>query len=223
MQTFTPMLVHGLKSFSIESLVTVSVGVVVDLATAIGSAFHPFADAIMTVLMECLRDTSVYRDVKPVVFSSLGDIAMAISAGFEPYLQMSLMLLMQAAQQQVPPDDPEILEFINSLRVSVLEAYSGIMIGLSEGGRSQSFLGALTAVWQFLSFLANDSLKDEIVLQKAVTLLGDLANEMPEQVKPIIQQPFVVQLVSAAQASSNDETREYANWAKEKLELVMRS
>lgn len=217
------MLVHGLKSFSIESLVTVSVGVVVDLATAIGSAFHPFADAIMTVLMECLRDTSVYRDVKPVVFSSLGDIAMAISAGFEPYLQMSLMLLMQAAQQQVPPDDPEILEFINSLRVSVLEAYSGIMIGLSEGGRSQSFLGALTAVWQFLSFLANDSLKDEIVLQKAVTLLGDLANEMPEQVKPIIQQPFVVQLVSAAQASSNDETREYANWTKEKLELVMRS
>lgn len=217
------MLVHGLKSFSIESLVTVSVGVVVDLATAIGSAFHPFADAIMTVLMECLRDTSVYRDVKPVVFSSLGDIAMAISAGFEPYLQMSLMLLMQAAQQQVPPDDPEILEFINSLRVSVLEAYSGIMIGLSEGGRSQSFLGALTAVWQFLSFLANDSLKDEIVLQKAVALLGDLANEMPDPVKPIIQQPFVVQLVSAAQASSNDETREYANWTKEKLELVMRS
>jgi importin subunit beta-1 len=217
------MLVHGLKSFSIESLVTVSVGVVVDLATAIGSAFHPFADAIMTVLMECLRDTSVYRDVKPVVFSSLGDIAMAIGAGFEPYLQMSLMLLMQAAQQQVPPDDPEILEFINSLRVSVLEAYSGIMIGLSEGGRSESFLGALTAVWQFLSFLANDSLKDEIVLQKAVALLGDLANEMPDPVKPIIQQPFVVQLVSAAQASSNDETREYANWTKEKLELVMRS
>jgi importin subunit beta-1 len=223
MQTFTPMLVHGLKSFSIESLVTVSVGVVVDLATAIGSALHPFADAIMTVLMECLRDTSVYRDVKPVVFSSLGDIAMAIGAGFEPYLQMSLMLLMQAAQQQVPPDDPEILEFINSLRVSVLEAYSGIMIGLSEGGRSESFLGALTAVWQFLSFLANDSLKDEIVLQKAVALLGDLANEMPDPVKPIIQQPFVVQLVSAAQASSNDETREYANWTKEKLELVMRS
>jgi hypothetical protein len=97
------------------------------------------------------------------------------------------------------------------------------MIGLCEGGRSELFQGALAVVWQFLDSLANDQLKDELVLQKAVALLGDLANEMAVHTKAVIQQPFVVKLVSVAQASSNEQTREYANWTKEKLEVVHRS
>jgi len=73
----------------------------------------------MGALREALQDSSVSRDVKPIVISCFGDIAMAIGAAYEPYLQISVMMLMQAATQRVPPDDEELVAFINSLRMNL--------------------------------------------------------------------------------------------------------
>lgn len=215
MQAFTPLLVQGLKSFNIESLVSVSVGVVVDVCAAIGPKFQPYADTVVQVLMECLRDGSVVRDVKPTVVSAFGDIAMAIQGAYEPYLSMTLMLLMQASQQTA--ESPEMIDFINTLRCSVLEAYSGITVGLSEGKRTDLFVGSVPAVLQFLNMLATDQTKDDLVLQKAVALLGDLANEMGGQVKMHLTQPFVHHLVQQAEISQDDQVRQYAEWSKSKL------
>lgn len=218
MPAFTPLLVQGLKAFSVEALVSVSVGVVVDICAAIGAKFQPHADQVVQVLMECLRDGSVVRDVKPTVVSAFGDIAMAIQGAYEPYLAMTLMLLMQASQQTA--DSPEMVDFINTLRCAVLEAYSGITVGLSEGGRTDLFVGNVPAVIQFLGMLADDSSKDDLVLQKAVALLGDLANEMGPQVKMHLVQPFVQQIVQQAEVSQDGQVRQYAEWSKMKLSVL---
>jgi len=219
MQQFTPLLVQGLQQFSIDSMLSVSVGVVVDICAAIGPAFQPFADAVVQVLLQCLRDGSVVRDVKPTVVSAFGDIAMAIQGAYEPYLQVTVMLLMQASQQTA--ESPEMIDFINTLRTSVLEAYSGITVGLSEGGRADLFVGSVPPVLQFLSTLASDQTKDDMVLQKAVALLGDLANEMGPQVKNHLQQPFVEQLVNQAITSQDESVRQYAEWSREKIKALM--
>ena len=219
MQQFTPLLVQGLKSFGVDSMVSVSVGVVVDICGAIGTAFQPFADAVVQVLLECLRDGSVFRDVKPTVVSAFGDIAMAIKAAYEPYLQVTVMLLMQASQQTA--ESPEMIDFINTLRCAVLEAYSGITVGLSEGGRADLFVGSVPPVLQFLSLLASDQNKDDMVLQKAVALLGDLANEMGPHVKMHLQQPSIEQLVHQAEASQDESIRQYADWCRQKIHALM--
>ena len=221
MQAFTPLLVQGLKAFSVESLVSVAVGVVVDVCSAIGGRFQPYADAVVQVLMECLRDSSVVRDLKPTVVSVFGDIAMAIQAAYEPYLQATLMLLMQASQQKA--ENTDMIDFINTLRCSVLEAYSGIIVGFAEGGRLNLLAPSVPAILQFLNILATDPTKDEQVLQKAVALLGDLANEMGPQVKIHLQQGFIEQLVKEGEASQDEQIREYAIWSREKLQALMQA
>ena len=48
-----------------------------------------------------MQDASLHRSVKTVIISTLGDIAIAIGAEFQVYLEVVLTLLQQAASVQV--------------------------------------------------------------------------------------------------------------------------
>ena len=173
--------------------------------------------------MECLRDSSVNRETKPVVFSCFGDIAMAIGAAFDPYMKVASMLLMQAAAAPVQPDDEELVDFINRLRLSILDAYTGIIMGLADGNALQLFVPNVVSVMQFLEFLSNPaSFKDDMCLQKAVALVGDIAQQMGSdpQIKQQISQPFVLSLVHDAQTSTDESTREIAQWTHGALRQI---
>lgn len=220
MPQFTPLLVQGLKAFAMESLMTVSVGVTVDICAAIGAKLQPFADQVVGALMEVLRDSTVAREVKPTVVSAFGDVAMAIAAGYEPYLAMTVMLLMQAADQN--PDSPEMVDFINSLRTSVLEAYSGLVVGLGEAGRTDLFVQYVPPVMQLLGTLTADTNKDDMVLTKAITLLGDMAKEIGAPVKQHLNQQMLMMLFNQAASSSDPEMTHYTNWSKQQLDELSR-
>jgi len=166
-----PFLVTGLRSFQAHGLCMVSVGVVVDICAAVGSQIQPFCDQIMGALTDCLKDGSAHRDTKPVVFSCFGDIAMAICAAFEPYLQVSTMLLMQAAGAPISLDDDELVDFINCLRLSFLDAYKGIIFGLSDGNVLHLFLPNVPNVMQFLQFLSTPRNRTRMMIVQRRPLL----------------------------------------------------
>jgi importin subunit beta-1 len=214
MQAFSPILLQGLSAHSATSLCQTAVGVLVDICGAIGPALQPFADGIMSALFACIRNENVHRDVKPIVISCFGDVAMAIAAAYDPYLPISAMLLMQASSQQPPADNEDMVYFINRLRTSVLEAYSGIIVGFADGQALERLESLLPQILQFLSSLSLDATKDEVVLQKAVALIGDFANEMGtfQAVKEQLNQPFISQLIREGLASPDDQVRETAAW-----------
>jgi importin subunit beta-1 len=165
----------------------------------------------------------VHRDIKPIVISCFGDIAMAIGAAYEPYLSVSTMLLMQASSQQPPDDDDELIVFINSLRLSILEAYSGIILGLSDGNALHLFAPNLPNILQFLQYLAlPESQKDEDVLLKAVALIGDIGQQMGSlpQVKQQIQQQFAVDLIQEAGRCGDPEGQDIAGWTQGVLQAL---
>jgi importin subunit beta-1 len=212
---FMPFLIQGLNSFDAQTLCTVSVGVLVDVCTAVGPAVQPYCDEIMASLRNVLQDSSVTRDIKPVVISAFGDVAVAIEAAYEPYLQISVMMLMQAAQQSAPADDEDLVVFINSLRLAILEAYSGIVIGLSGGNALHLVLPHVSEILGFVRFLSSpESNRDEDVLHKAVTLLGDIAQHMGAHgvVRQQMTQPFVAQLIN--DAMEDPTLRDTASWAQ---------
>src|SRR3569832_2854131 len=111
LSAFMPFLVQGLMNVQAQSLCNVSVGVVVDICSAVGAQIQPYCDEIMGALRGALQDPSVTRDIKPTVISCFGDIALAIGAAYEPYLQVSAMMLMQASTQSAPEDDDEMVAF----------------------------------------------------------------------------------------------------------------
>lgn len=202
---------HGGGNFESESMVTVSVGVVVDICGAIEGDIQKYADGIMQVLTNCLRSQEVVRDVKPYVVSAFGDMALAVKGGYEPYIPSTMMLLMQASQQSAESQD--MVDFINLLRLSILEAYSGIVIGMSEGGKKESIGSHLPAMMQFVSVLSTDNTKDDAILKKAVELVGDLAQELGAAAKPMLHQQFVRQLLDQAGNSQDAEVRNSAKWS----------
>lgn len=212
-----PSVIQGLRSAQAQDLCTISVGVVVDICTAVAGDVQPFCDQIMEALQTTLADNHVARDIKPAVISCFGDIAMAIGGAYEPYVQVSAMMLLQASHQCMSnTEDDDLLLFLNNLRLAILEAYSGIIIGLADGNKLHLFMANIPPIFQFLQYLATpESNRDDRVLGKAVALVGDIVQQMAAQnpdIKGQLNQPWLQQMIQDASTVPDDEAQQNANW-----------
>lgn len=225
MQALKPFLVTGLRSFESYRLCMTAVAAVGDICRAIEGRIQPFCDEIMTVLVDSLKDVSINRAVKPPVISCFGDIAMAIGGAYEPYLQLSAMMLMQASSTQAPEDDEDLIEYVNVLRQSILEAYTGIVQGLKGGNKLALFAPYVGAIFQFLHQLAGDPNRDDGVLKAAVALIGDIAQAMgaESEIKNHVGQPVIEQMLREGVASPSDGTKEIAQWALGAVQQVIQA
>jgi importin subunit beta-1 len=221
MSALQPFLIAGLRNFQAYQVCIVAVGTVGDISRNIEAQIQPYCDEIMNALVESLKDSSVHRSVKPPVLSCFGDIAMAIGAAYDPYLQFSMMLLMQASSTRVPEDDDDLIEYFNLLRESILEAYVGIIQGLRDGNMLPQFMQYVPSVLQFLQELANDPNRDDFVLGKAVGVVGDLAQALGPQIRPQINHPFVAKLINDALTSGDQGMVEMATWASSVVSQVV--
>lgn len=219
MNALKPFLINALRSFSNFRLCMVAVGAVGDICRAIEGRIQPFCDDIMSVLVDSLKDVTINRSVKPPVISCFGDIALAVGGAYEPYLQLSAMMLMQASNTQAPEDDEDLIEYVNVLRQSILEAYTGIVQGLKGGNKLQLFVPYVTSILQFLQQLGADPNRDDGVLKTAIALIGDIAQAMGSEagIKAQICVPFVEQLLKDGAQSPNESTREISSWAMQQI------
>ena len=213
MVAVVPFLLVGLRTFEAYHVCAIAVGLVGDIARALEGKIEPYTKEIMEALVESLKDTTLHRSVKPPVLSSFGDVALAIGARFEPYLQFSMMLLLQASATTAPEDDDDMIEYVNSLREAVLEAYTGIVQGLKDGCRPDLFAPYVQPVAQLLQLIASDPNRDDFVLGKAAGLIGDIASSMGPSVKDQLNQAFIKQLLQDAAATGDESTMETAQWA----------
>ncbi|CAM9935831.1 unnamed protein product [Choristocarpus tenellus] len=154
MEAFQPILVQGLSNHEEYQVCIVAVGVVGDLCRALEKDIRPYTDVIMTLLLRNLEAPTINRNVKPPVLACLGDIALAVSTEFQAYLQVTMNMLHQAQAACVVSEGQEddMVDYINSLREGVLEAYSGIVQGLNETDNNQmaQILPFISGVVQFL-------------------------------------------------------------------------
>lgn len=223
MDAFAPELVNGLRNFQAYQVCIVAVGTVGDISRNIEAAIQPYCDNIMNALVDDLKDSSIHRSVKPPVLSCFGDIAMAIGAAYQPYLEFSVLMLMQASQTTVPDDDEDLIDYLNLLRESILEAYVGIIQGLKDGNILASFMPYVPSIFQFLQVIADDQNRDSYVLNKAVGLLGDIAQTMGPAIKDEINKQFAMKLISDAMSSGDASLQEVANWASVAVTQVVQS
>lgn len=124
---FMPALMTGLTSVEEYEVCTCAVGVVGDLCRSTQTEMIPYCDDIVQSLLSLLMSQSLNRVVKPHVISVFADISLAIEGRFDRYAATVLGMLEQAGEVAISTDDDDIIEYINTLRESILEAYIGIV------------------------------------------------------------------------------------------------
>ena len=163
MEHFSPILLNGLKNHEEYMVCSVAVGVVGDLCRALEKGIQPYCDQIVQCLLESLGNEHLNRTVKPPLISCFGDLALSIEVDFIRYLEpvMNVLASASAACRAVDMEDEELVEYMNTLRESILEAYTGIVQGMSSAGSNpQQFHTImqpyLQGIGEFLHVLALD-------------------------------------------------------------------
>lgn len=206
-------LMNGLRNHEAYQVCQTAVGVVGDLARALEVKLQPYCNDYVTALLENLQNSMLNRAVKPPVLCCFGDIALAIGGHFEPYLQVTLMMCMQAQATTVPDDDDDLIEYLNVLREGVLEAYTGITQGLKDGQKGDLLAPYAESIFGFLEVLANDPNRDESLTKASIGCLGDISSTLHNKVSPYTKQPYVQLLIEEGLSSGDPSTCETAQWA----------
>mmetsp|Transcript_32889 Transcript_32889/g.47518 ORF Transcript_32889/g.47518 Transcript_32889/m.47518 type:complete len:856 (+) Transcript_32889:71-2638(+) len=209
-------LMAGLKTIEEYQLVTISVTVVGDLCRALGKDILPFCDDIMRLLLELLQSQTLNRSVKPHVISVFSDISLAIEGDFERYTNVILGILKQAGEVNLSPetDDEDLIDYINNLRNSILEAYTGILQGLGASKKQDSIAPAVDSIVEFLCRSTEDQHRSDEVLKSAIGLLGDMGQTFGLKMQALYQQRFVMELVRQGLSSDEKDIIEVATWAE---------
>eukprot|EP00906_Rhabdomonas_costata_P035092 RCo049324 len=219
MQAFSPFLFLGLKNYPEYQVCKVAVGVVNDIAAALGPQLAPFCDDIMTILLENLRALELDRDVKPVIIACFGDIALNIGGLFEKYLPVVMNVVDQAGKTKVPENDEEMVDYLNTLRENICEAYTGILMGLKTD-KPDAFMPYVGRVLEFIQMISKDAKIDEGVFRACVGVIGDLANVFGKKAAPMMAQEFIQRMVINAQQSQDEQTRDAGQWAFDQLREI---
>jgi len=219
--TLHPYLINGIQNSDAYQVCAVAVGLIGDICRAIEGRIQPYCDTIMSALLQSLQNQALHRSVKPPLVSAFSDIALAIGAAFEPYLQHSLMMMMQASQTRAPDDDDDFIEYVNQLREGILEAYTGITQGLADGNKINLLLPYAEPIFQLMELISNEGHYDMAVLSKSIGLIGDLASCAGPDVARYLNQPYIHSLLQAGRTSYNENTQSTTAWATENVQKAL--
>jgi importin subunit beta-1 len=132
----------------------------------------PYCDEIMTILLANLQNPEVERIVKPHIIACLGDIALAVGGWFDRYLPYVMNMLIQASQLKFELVSLDDFEYLQRLRESILEAYTGILQGLGGDNKAEMMIEYLENIIPFLDLVSKDVDRLDEVTRSAVGVIG---------------------------------------------------
>eukprot|EP00604_Paraphysomonas_vestita_P001781 CAMPEP_0174823068 /NCGR_PEP_ID=MMETSP1107-20130205/21138_1 /TAXON_ID=36770 /ORGANISM="Paraphysomonas vestita, Strain GFlagA" /LENGTH=635 /DNA_ID=CAMNT_0016044165 /DNA_START=668 /DNA_END=2575 /DNA_ORIENTATION=+ len=223
-QHFMPALMTGLRNVEEYQVCTCAIGAVGDICRGLGRAIAPYCDDIVRALLELLQSPSLTRIVKPQVIGVFADIAMALESEFQRYAALVFEMLQQAGGVSITTNDEEIIEYINSLRESILEAYTGIIQGLRGENQQEIIMPYLEKILEFVGRCGHDCLDPDLrsygVVKAIIALLGDLGVFVGSYAKPLLTQPFVNQLLN--EYAQDEDVSKLVSYTREVISKIQR-
>ena len=89
MDSFVPFLHAALGNHEEHAMCSIAVGIVGDICRSLNELILPYCDNIMNALLSTLQSPALHRDVKPVIISCFGDVALGL------FIPRSLVLISQ--------------------------------------------------------------------------------------------------------------------------------
>ncbi|XP_022788287.1 importin subunit beta-1-like [Stylophora pistillata] len=225
MESFKPYLIEALRERVEYQVCVAAVGLVGDIARALGEKIMNVSDLFMQILMENLADANVHRSVKPHILSVFGDVALAIGPSFSPYFDVVIATLNQASVTIVDKADYDMVDYLNELREGCLEAYTGIIQGLKGSTDGPSPTPGLLDVIQphllhiinFIEVIATDVDHTESNVSSACGLVGDICSAFGAQVHVLLEKQAINELLQEGRRSKTHKTKQVATWATKEL------
>lgn len=221
MEVFKPYLYMGLKNHQDHQVCEVTVGLVSDICRAMKKKILPYCDDLMTLLLENLQDSNIHQSVKPPIFSVFGDIAMTIGVDFLKYLEVVMKMLFQASLVPMNRADPEMIEHLEKLRESILEAYTGIVQGFKGDEKEQRpeinmLQPYIVNIVNFMVAVALDPEHTENQLVSVAGLVGDLCGFGVPMLQFLDVKP-ITDILNVGRRSNTSRTKTTAQWASREI------
>lgn len=218
MDAFKQYLYMGLKNHQEYQVCCTAVGLAGDICRGLKGKILPYCDEIMTLLLENLSNPSIHRSVKPQILSVFGDMALSIGPEFKKYLEIVLRMLTHATQVQIDPNDYDMIDYLNELRESVLEAYTGIVQGLKGDDKMpledvNLLQPQVPAIVEYILSIAKDNELSDANVAIACGLVGDMCAAFGPGLLPLVDVPQIQQLLLDGKNSRVSRTKMLANWA----------
>jgi len=217
-----PFVILGLRNWEQYQVCAVAVGVVGDIARAVESAIMPYADDIVALLLTALQSAELDKSVKPPILSVFGDLAMALGGEFERYVSHVMQMLQQAAQSsvtlEVSVEDYDMQDWVVALRLSIFEAYTGILQGLKTASKQSLLYTHVEWIVSFCQVVYRDEVnstfpESDRLLPTAAGVMGDIASTMSGTRSHLASLPWLREMLQKAADSPDSSARETVEWA----------
>lgn len=224
MESFGPYLIFALKSTEDITLCRVAVGCVGDIARGMEELIADYLGQIMPILMEILRNAETDRELKLIIITTLGDLAMATGKPFLVYLKDILEMLKSAADLALKLKDSnesDLLYYVQSLKEAIIEAYTSLVYGVKVAQDTIIMDFYLPDIFKFIECLCEGDLDlPQEFLKNIVGLVGDIGDLYGTRVKDLLLQPFVKRMVGVLSKITNKDCQHVANWANAVIKKV---
>lgn len=215
---FLEPLLNAIQSTEDSQLCTVAVGVIGDICRALGEHAQAYAQGFMTTLFNTLQSQTLNRQVKISVLSCFGDISLAIGAGFVPFLEPTMNVLKQAGDLAADENDYDMIDYIQSLREGIIEAYVGIITSLKASGKADVVLPYVPSILDLLHRTLTDEDRTEALVKLGVGLIGDLADAYRNgEIREALLQEWIVNSFKFKGRGYSPDTKKTLKWAKENV------
>uniref|UniRef100_A0A0M3IT32 TFCD_C domain-containing protein n=1 Tax=Ascaris lumbricoides TaxID=6252 RepID=A0A0M3IT32_ASCLU len=183
------------------------------------------------------QSEKVDATVKPAVLSCFGDVALAIGPSFSRYYEyVTNFLLMAVSTAKVEDrrrketveallialmfikEDYDKVEYVEQLRESCIEAYTGIVQGMRTSQNELALLASQTPhMLDLVELIAtSDSIEDSLV-GAASGLVGDLVTSFGVAILPSVDNQHIAALLTRGRRSKTAKTKSLAMWATKEI------
>ncbi|KAJ3390125.1 karyopherin beta [Entophlyctis sp. JEL0112] len=220
MADFNPHLIRAIQSHQDPQLCSIAIGIIGDLCRSLNERILPFCNEYMNCLVEGLKSSTLEKHVKPTILSAFGDIAIAVSGDFEPFLEGVMQIIDQAMQTAVTTNHRSYadIEYLNELREGIIDAYVGVAQGMTSGQKVERLVPYIDRMFLFMETIQNDVEHTETCLMTMAGLVGDLADAFPEgQMSRLYSMPWIDKFLRELKSFNTQKSLELARWARSRV------
>uniref|UniRef100_A0A5S6Q6N0 Importin N-terminal domain-containing protein n=1 Tax=Trichuris muris TaxID=70415 RepID=A0A5S6Q6N0_TRIMR len=210
---FKPFVIQALTKTSETQVCIAAVGVVDDLSRGLEKDFVPHMTDFMTCLIAILTNPEADKNLKCVVMSVFGDIALVADTQFVPFLPTVVQALMEALAIEVDVSDFDQVDYINALRQNCIETFTSLMQSLRYCDVAVQMLHPYAV--KVIGFIAKFGQCPEVtpeVMVACAGALGDLAQVYAKDVADELHNPGIVQLLRKGRSLKGEKASCIFSW-----------